>query len=131
MEAHLQAELASAAMAQATEQRRQYENRIADLKDASEQRAKELLRTVRALAEEVEFLRSKHFGAHTVPPVTRDVPVTPEEFDFMPTHNTHWLSEEEEEIEALRAGGHLDQGEYGDALAQIRALVGGPVQIET
>lgn len=134
VEAQLQAELASAAMAQAAEQRRQYENRIADIKEASEQRAKELLRTVKALADEVEYLRAQHFGpgrsqtASAIPAV----PVDPE-WDFMPGQelNPHYLSEEEEELAALQAGGHIDDVEYKQALSQLRAAVGGvPIQVQ-
>jgi hypothetical protein len=117
-------------MAQAAEQRRQYEARIADLKDAQELRVKETMRTIKALAEEVEFLRSQHFGARNAPLPARPVPVMPEELDFMPISNPHYLSEEAEELEALRAGGLLDLGEYNAALEHIQGFIRGPVQLE-
>lgn len=130
MEAQLQSDLASAAMAQAAEQRRQYEARIADLKDQHELRVKETMRTIKALAEEVEFLRAQHFGTRTAQAPAREMPVMPEP-DFMPAFrdNPHYLSEEEEDLAALRAGGHLDPMEHAAALAQLRAMVG-PIQIE-
>jgi len=49
----------------------------------------------------------------------------------MPTRNPHWLSEEEEDVLALRDGGHLDATEANLALAQLRAAVGGvPLQLD-
>jgi hypothetical protein len=113
--------------------RRQYEAHIADLKEASELRHKETLRTIKALADEVEYLRSQLFGARNVQVQPARVPVMPEQFDFMPTANPHYLSEEEEELAALRAGGHIDQIEHDAALAQVRAAMGlqVPITIES
>jgi len=134
MEAALQAELASAAMAQSAEQRRQYEARILDLKEAGEQRVKELLRTVTALAEQVEFMRTQHYGPRVSgASVAREMPVLPEEFDLMPSSRPLYMSEEEEELDALRAGGHLSPADHAAALEQIRAASGlrVPIQLES
>jgi len=88
------------------------------------------MRTITALAEEVEFLRSQHFGTRATPPVQREIHAMPE-FDFMPAHNPHFLTEEEEDVLALRDAGHLSHGEADLALAQLRAAVRGPIQIES
>lgn len=122
--------MADMAVAQLAETRRQYESRLAEQKEAEERRVKELLRTIKALAEEVEYLRAQHFGpGRAAAPTPARVPVMPDQFDFMPVGNPHYLSEEEEELEALRAGGHIDPMEHKHALAQLRAAAGLTVPI--
>lgn len=114
--------MADMAVAQLAEQRRQYENRIDDLKEASDQRARELMRTITALAEQVDFLRAKHYGG--VQPSTGEPP--------------SWQMPSQEPIDAiaeasaLHAGGHLDDDDFSAALEQIRRTAGlrSPIQIE-
>lgn len=112
---------------------RLYEARIAELKEAHELRHKESLRVIKALADEVEYLRAKHFGpALTQPASTARIPVSPER-DFMPDpeRSPFYIPEELEDLEALRAGGHLDASDYETARRQLIAATGGvPLQIE-
>lgn len=85
---------------------RVYEERVLDLKAAHEQEVKQLMRLVDALAEQIEYLRAQagrpHMGR-----------VTPSgERVESPMENwTPWVSEEEEDIEALREFGHLSEQE--------------------
>jgi hypothetical protein len=104
-----------------------YEQRIADLKEASEQRHAESLRVIKALADEVEYLRAQHFGRDTRGGVTpANVQVLPErEFMVDPNRSEHYISEEEEDLKALRNGGFIDASEYDQALQQLRAATGG------
>lgn len=86
------------------------EARIADLKEAHDARVKELMRLVVTLTEQIEYLREQ---LHPRPPHPAagwagDVPAE------RPT--PHSLSEEEEQILALREYGHLDGAEANDAL---------------
>lgn len=118
--------------AQLVEQRRQYENRIAELKDAHEQRHAETLRTIKALAEEVEYLRAQHFGAVSNAPASFSVDAWPEP-DFMPSQaeNPHWITEEQEDVEALLSAGLIDRSERNAALEQLQARFGVPIQIDS
>jgi hypothetical protein len=112
-----------------------YEARIADLKEAYEARHAESLRVVKALAEQVEFLRAKHYGpAAAVSPsfVPATVKAKPEP-DFMPgmAHSPFFLNEDEEDLHALKDGGFIDAVEHQQAIAQLRAATGGiPITVE-
>ena len=126
--------MADMAIAQLAEARAHHHDRIADLKEAHELRHTETMRAIKALAEEVEYLRAQHFGpAVTQGVAPAKVPAMPE-WDFMPQEheNPHWLPEEAEDILALQDGGHLSRVEAEGALAHLRARLGTrvPIQIE-
>lgn len=131
LEARLQEELATAAVAQLSEVRRHYEARIAELKDSHAREVSAEKRVIKALAEEVEYLRSQLFG--------RGVQSTPQpavvkarpEPDFMPMQNPHYLPEEVEDVMALRDGGHIDDLEYRHIREQLERAIGGEVQIDS
>jgi hypothetical protein len=112
-----------------------YEARIADLKDASEARHAESMRVIKALAEQVEFLRAKHYGPAPLPAPTVpgfEVKSRPEsDFKAVP-HSRFFVSEDEEDVLALRDGGFIDAVEANQALEQLRAATGGvPITVET
>lgn len=100
-----------------------FEARIADLKEAHEARVRELMRLVDALAEQVEYLRAqigrpfipaKHPGLNPT-----DQPVAVHDMESpIPLH----VSEEEEDLAALHAEGHLDDWELEALKAQFPGL---------
>ena len=105
---------------------RLYEARIEELKQ-------EHRRLVTALAEEVEYLRTQLAGPRLGAVRGADVKVF-DEPDFMPNpeRSPHAISEEEEDLLALRDGGHITEMEYRGALAQIQTALGGvPISVET
>ena len=135
MEARLQAEMAAMAVAQLAEMRDQYEKRIADLKEAHEKRHEESMRVVKSLADQVEFLRAKHYGPVTAatPGFTAASVKSRPEPDFMPgmAHSPFFLTEDEEDLLALKDGGFIDAVEHQQAMAQLRAATGGiPITVE-
>lgn len=105
---------------------RLYDARIEDLK--AEHR-----RMVTLMAEEIEFLRRQLAGPQLGTVRGADVKVF-DEPDFMPdpSRSPHSISEEEEDLLALRDGGHITEMEYRGALAQIQTALGGvPIDVET
>ena len=100
-------------------------------RDLYELRHKETLRVIKALADEVEFLRAKHFGSGIVSPPAVSIKSMPEP-DFMPdpTRSPFYISEEEEDLAALKDGGFIDATEYSQALRQLRAAAGVPISVE-
>lgn len=99
-----------------------FEARIEDLKEAHEARVKELMRLVDALAEQVEYLRAQ-IGRPFIQAQHRGVnpaellEVGPDELD-VPKH----VSEEEEDLRALREMGHLDEWEFEALKGQLPTL---------
>lgn len=88
------------------------------------------MRVIKALAEQIEYLRTQQMGPRLRDGIrAADIKVTPEP-DFMPNpaKNPHYLTEEEEDLRALRDGGFLDATEYEQALAQLQAAAGVPLQ---
>lgn len=109
-----------------------YTRHIAELKEAYEKRHAESIRVIKALADEVEFLRAKHYGPGTQP-VTHSVsPVKARpEPDVGTFGHQFFLNEDEEDILALKDGGFIDAVEADQALAQLRAATGGvPIQVD-
>lgn len=82
------------------------EARIADLKEAHEANRKDLMKLVDAMAEQVEYLRLQMGRPNT----QRMVPLNPAQ---QPPHigGSAHLSEEEEDLQALFDGGHIDMAE--------------------
>lgn len=133
-EARLQEELATAALAHAAELRRQYENRIADLKESYDRAFAETQRTIKALADEVEYLRLQHFG-HGVPmthtAMAASVKALPDrEPSFMEPANPLYMSEEEEDLRAMHDAGLVDDIEFKRILESLRGATGLPVAPE-
>lgn len=98
--------------------RKLYEQRIEDLKV-------EHARMVKLMADEIEYLRSQIVGPRQAAQFRSDGPS--DTWDFMPSARTnpHFTSEEQEEIQALRDGGHIDEIEYRKAMEALGVAVGG------
>jgi hypothetical protein len=98
-----------------------YERRIEDLKT-------EHARMVKLMADEIEYLRAQLVGPKLAHQYRSAAEGAPEEgWDFMPPARTnpHYTTEEQEEIQALRDGGHIDEVEYRQAMKQLGIAVGG------
>lgn len=97
-----------------------YERRIADLKESHEREVTQLMRLVEALAEQIEYLRMQVGRAHVGRVSPSGTPLS--------TPSPHmkagaqWVSEDEEDIEALREFGHLSDQE----VARLRDELGLP-----
>lgn len=107
--------------------RRLYEARIEDLK--AEHR-----RMVKLMADEIEYLRVQLSGPKLGMPGTAIAPAEVKVFDepdFMPdpAKSPHFIPEEQEDLLALRDGGHIDEIEYQQAMQRLGAL--GITAIET
>ena len=98
--------------------RKLYEQRIEDLKV-------EHGRMVKLMADEIEYLRAQLVGARLAQQHRQQF--GPEEHDFMPDARTspHFVSEEEEDLRALRDNGHIEEYEYRRAMAALGRAVGG------
>lgn len=99
-----------------------YEARIADLKT-------EHARMVKLMADEIEYLRSQVIGPQRAAQIRSDG--SSDEWDFMPSarENPHFVSEEEEDLRALRENGHIEEVEYRAAMAALGRVVG-PIQVD-
>ena len=101
--------------------RKLYEQRIEDLKV-------EHARMVKLMADEIEYLRSQLVGPRLAAQFkgTGD-PGGAQEWDFLPQarKSPHYTTEEQEEIQALREGGHIDEVEYRKAMQALGVAVGG------
>jgi len=91
-----------------------HEARIADLKEAHENRVRELMRLVDALAEQVEYLRAqlgKPFISASHPGLNpAQQPLVIHDLDGASATPLH-VSEEEEDLLALHETGHIDDWE--------------------
>lgn len=121
MEARLQAEKASMAVAQLHEMREVYEARIEDLKTEHQ-------RTLTALAEQVDFLRAKHYGpprpaSPMIEQFWRDGEDGSDGVDI-PLPAPAYVGEEIEDVTSQFESGLLDRTELNDALAQIKRRAG-------
>lgn len=97
--------------------RKLYEDRIADLKA-------EHARMVKLMADEIEYLRSQLVGPRLAHQYRSDGGTV--EHEFMPARTSpHFVTEEQEEIQALRDNGHLDPAEYARAMKSIGIEVTG------
>lgn len=97
--------------------RKLYEQRIQDLKV-------EHARQVRLMADEIEYLRSQLVGPRLAAHYrsgSDDSRAPDGGWDFMPParQNPHYTSEEQEEIQALYDGNHIDEIEYRRAMKAI------------
>lgn len=107
-----------------------FEARIADLKEAHENRVRELMRLVDALAEQVEYLRAqlgRPFIAQQHPGLNpaQQPPVVRHSDDVPPLLH---VPEEEEDLRALHEMGYLDDAQLAKALSE--QLGGTPITIE-
>jgi hypothetical protein len=101
--------------------RKLYEQRIEDLKV-------EHARMVKLMADEIEYLRSQLVGPKLAAQYRSEGSTAPETgWDFLPAARTspHYTTEEQEEIQALRDGGHIDEIEYRKAMKALGVAVGG------
>lgn len=93
-----------------------WEARVADLKEAHQREVKALRLTIDALAEQVEYLRaqqdSKPFISRTV------VGHNPSELELVGPGDLSYMTEEEEDIRALRESGQITELAMEQALAQ-------------
>lgn len=107
--------------------RKLYEQRIEDLKT-------EHARMVKLMADEIEYLRSQLVGpklAHQFR--DRAEAGGAQEWDFMPSARTspHFVTEEEEDLRALRDNGHIEDFEFRKAMAALGKAVGDvPIDVE-
>ena len=90
------------------------------------------------MADEIEYLRSQLVGPKLAAQYRYQQPdgnsSTDPAWDFMPSARTspHYTTEEQEEIQALRDGGHIDEVEYRKAMEALGVAVGGvPITEET
>ena len=97
-----------------TVRNRLWEARVADLKDAHEREVKQLMRLVDALAEQIEYLRAQ-MGR---PNMARELGLNPSKQPVVMEGSMPYLSEEEEDLLALKEYGHLDERALEEALAQ-------------
>lgn len=93
--------------------RRVYEARIEDLKEAHDARCKEMLRTIDALAEQIEYLRL------TAGRPSPQQPANPTDQPVRMAQVDPWVNEDEEEILAAQQAGIISTVDAEDALAQI------------
>lgn len=103
--------------------RRLYEQRIEDLKV-------EHARMIKLMADEIEYLRSQLVGPKLAAQFRHqesDGSSGDGRWDFMPQARTspHYTTEEQEEIQALKDGGHIDEIEYRKAMQALGVAVGG------
>jgi len=104
--------------------RKLYEQRIADLKA-------EHARMVKLMADEIEYLRSQLVGPKLAAQYRYHEPdgsrAPDEGWDFLPSARTspHYTTEEQEEIQALKDGGHIDEIEYRRAMKNIGVEITG------
>jgi hypothetical protein len=86
-----------------------------------------------ALSEEIEYLRMQLAGPRLGDVRGAEVKVfEPENFIRDPNRSEHFISEEEEDLLALKDGGHITEMEYRQALDAISSALGGvPIEIET
>lgn len=98
--------------------RKLYEQRIEDLKA-------EHLRMVKLMADEIEYLRAQVIGINQAQRIGRSGEVAAD--TWLPPANTspHYTREEQEEIQALHDGGHIDAVEYAKAMKAIGIEVTG------
>lgn len=96
-----------------------YEARIADLKEAHEARVREMLRTIEALAEQIDYLRAVFGRAQPMSgSLVRQGTTVPFELqvdDDMPLH----MSEEEEDILALAENELISDEQLARMQAQL------------
>jgi len=97
--------------------RRLYEQRIEDLKT-------EHARMVKLMADEIEYLRAQLVGprlAHQFRSQPAGGSAPEEGWEFLPParQSPHYTTEEQEEIQALRDGGFIDELEYRKAMKTI------------
>lgn len=90
-----------------------WEARIADLKEAHERERRDLLRTVDALAEQIEYLRVLLGRPNLKAPGLNPAEQLEADPDF-PGH----VSEEEEDLRALQEAGLLTERDLEEALAR-------------
>lgn len=81
------------------------------------------------MADEIEYLRAQLVGPKLASHYRGTEPA--EENDFMPSarQSPHYTTEEQEEIQALRDNGHIDEIEYRKAMKSLGINVTG-VEIE-
>lgn len=83
------------------------------------------------MADEIEYLRAQVIGIHQAQRIGRTPAAagstSGQEWDFMPParENPHYTTEEQEEIQALRDGGHIDEVEYRNAMKALGINVTG------
>lgn len=103
---------------------RLYEARVEDLKAAHKT-------TVKALADEIDYLRAQVYGASALAsgPTPARIPAF-EEPDLMPSASPLYMNEELEDLEALRTGGHINEVEYGQIKRGIESRLGLPISVD-
>lgn len=96
-----------------------YEARIADLKEAHEARVREMLRTIEALAEQIDYLRAVFGRAQPMSgSLTRQGTTVPFELpvvDDLPLH----MSEEEEDLIAMADNELISEEQLARMQAQL------------
>jgi hypothetical protein len=105
--------------------RKLYEQRIEDLKV-------EHARMIKLMADEIEYLRAQLVGPKLARQYRHGAPVEEsaqqwQAEDFMPParKSPHYTTEEQEEIQALYDGGHIEAAEYVKAMKAIGVEVTG------
>jgi hypothetical protein len=75
------------------------------------------------MADEIEYLRAQLVGPKMAAQYrgTTSEGTTAQAWEFLPSARTspHYTTEEQEEIQALREGGHIDEIEYRKAMKAI------------
>ena len=107
--------------------------RIADLNEAHAARVRDLGKLIDVLAEQVEYLRATFGRPHIASRPTTPGLAWPDKDPYPITAETakRFLSEEEEDILALRENDLISQAEAERLAAALQANIGAPVSIET
>lgn len=98
--------------------RKLYEARITDLKA-------EHARMVKLMADEIEYLRAQVIGINQAQRIGRTGEGAADQWLPPANQSPHYTREEQEEIQALYEGGHIEPTEYARAMKAIGIEVTG------
>lgn len=97
-----------------------YRKQIEELKEAHEREIRQVVRLADVLAEQVDYLR----GQLGRPNMTRVASANPTGQPPLQSGEPGWMSEEEEDILALKEFGHLNEYEAEQLAEQVRVDLG-------